>query len=55
MTNCTGEIVYEQIDADDPKRRKPDITKAKEILHWEPTITLEDGLKSTIEYFKTLL
>ncbi len=37
---------------DDPKKRKPDITKAKKLLSWEPTISLEEGLKYTIEYFK---
>ena len=54
-TSSTAEIVFKPIDEDDPKRRKPDITKAKNILDWEPTITLEDGLTSTIEYFKKVL
>lgn len=38
---------------DDPKKRKPDITKAKKYLGWEPKVTFEDGIKTTIEYFKT--
>ena len=37
---------------DDPKRRKPDITRAKNIINWEPVVTLEDGLKKTIEWAK---
>ena len=37
---------------DDPKRRKPDITKAKEIIGWQPTVSLEEGLKKTIEWAK---
>lgn len=41
------------LPADDPTQRKPDISLAKEKLKWEPTIALEDGLKETIEYFKT--
>jgi len=49
-----GKVVYEPLPADDPKQRKPDITKAKTILGWEPKILLEDGLKRTIEYFKMI-
>jgi dTDP-glucose 4,6-dehydratase len=45
-------IVFEPLPQDDPKQRCPDITKAKRILHWEPKIKLEDGLKQTIDYFK---
>ena len=40
---------------DDPKKRKPDITRATEILKWQPRVSLEDGLKSTLEYFKKSL
>ena len=39
---------------DDPKRRRPDISKAKKYLKWEPKVNLEDGLKETIEYFRKL-
>jgi len=39
---------------DDPKKRKPDITKAKRILGWEPKVTRKEGLKLTYEYFKSL-
>ncbi len=53
LTGSASEIVYEPLPtADDPKQRRPDITKAKEILGWEPKVTLEDGLKETIAYFK---
>jgi dTDP-glucose 4,6-dehydratase len=53
---CKSEIVYVQPraerTADDPQRRKPDITRARTILGWEPKVSLEDGLKRTIEYFR---
>ncbi len=42
------------LPSDDPKKRRPDISKAKRILNWEPTVTLDDGLKVTIEYFQNL-
>src|SRR3989344_2358262 len=54
MTNSASEIAYEDLPEDDPKERKPDISKAKKILDWKPSVLLEDGLKKTIEYFKSL-
>jgi dTDP-glucose 4,6-dehydratase/UDP-glucuronate decarboxylase len=54
MTKTTAEIVYEDLPADDPLQRKPDITKAQTILQWKPEIGLEDGLQRTIDYFKTV-
>jgi len=48
-------IVYKSLPQDDPKRRKPDITKAKQLFGWEPTIQLEEGLKKTIENFRSRL
>jgi len=48
----TPEIVFEPLPQDDPKQRCPDITKAKRLLHWQPKVNLEDGLKETIGYFK---
>jgi dTDP-glucose 4,6-dehydratase len=45
-------LVYEPLPQDDPKRRCPDITKAKRILKWEPKVGLEEGLKLTLAYFK---
>jgi dTDP-glucose 4,6-dehydratase len=45
-------IVYEPLPQDDPKQRKPDITKAKELLGWEPKVDRKEGLKLTLDYFK---
>jgi dTDP-glucose 4,6-dehydratase len=45
-------IVFEELPQDDPKRRCPDITKARRILKWEPKVGLEEGLKLTLAYFK---
>jgi len=47
-------IQYEGLPSDDPKQRRPDITKAKRVLGWEPKVDLETGLRSTIAYFKQL-
>lgn len=52
LTHSSSPIQFEPIDTDDPKKRKPDITKAKNMLQWQPTVTLEQGLIKTIEYFK---
>ena len=48
-------IVRYQFSADDPVRRQPDISKAKEFLEWSPTVSLESGLKATISYFRDKL
>jgi len=55
LTNSDSEIKYYPKSKNDPKRRKPDITLAKEKLDWNPSINLETGLKKTISYFKKLL
>ncbi len=56
LTGSKSEIVYEELKtADDPKQRRPDITKAKALLGWEPKVSLEEGLKRTIAYFQTKL
>lgn len=49
-----GKIEYKELPKDDPTRRKPDISRAREILGWEPKISLEEGLVKTIEYFRKL-
>lgn len=48
-------IIYKELPQDDPKHRKPDITLALEHLNWQPKIKLEEGLKKTIKYFRTIL
>ncbi len=55
ITGSKSKITFEPLPADDPTKRKPDISKAKEILKWEPKIKLEEGLVKTIEYFKKTL
>lgn len=52
VTGSSSEIVYRPLPQDDPMQRKPDITKAKQILGWEPTIDLTTGLKLSLDYFK---
>lgn len=55
LTGSSSRIVFLPLPADDPVQRKPDIRLAKDKLNWEPRITLEDGLKETISYFKRIL
>lgn len=55
MTGTTSKIVFQDLPQDDPKQRKPDISKAKEFLNWEPTIRLEEGLQKTIDYFRSIV
>jgi UDP-glucuronate decarboxylase len=52
LTGSSSEIVYKDLPNDDPVRRKPDISLAKEKLGWEPKISLDLGLLKTIEYFR---
>ena len=52
FTNSNSKIIYEELPEDDPKRRKPNISKAKKILNWKPAFDLGKGLIKTIEYFK---
>ena len=55
MINPDAELTFKPLPQDDPQQRQPDITKAKTYLHWEPTIALEEGLKLTIEDFRSRL
>lgn len=52
LPESKSKLVYRPLPSDDPKRRKPDITLAKELLNWEPKIPLKEGLAKTIEYFR---
>jgi dTDP-glucose 4,6-dehydratase len=52
LVGSTSRIVYRPLPVDDPKQRRPDITRASTLLHWEPTVNLEDGLLRTIDYFR---
>ncbi|MCX6351560.1 MAG: SDR family oxidoreductase [Bacteroidetes bacterium] len=54
ITNSGSKISYEPLPEDDPKQRKPDISKAKEILNWTPKVKREEGLRITLEYFMNL-
>ena len=53
MTGSSSKLVFRPLPTDDPKVRRPDITRARTILGWEPKVKLEDGLTTTIEYFRT--
>lgn len=52
LTGSKSKIIYEPLPADDPKQRRPDITKAKSLLNWEPQVPRSEGLRRTLEYFK---
>jgi len=54
LTGTKQKIVYKPLPQDDPKQRQPDITKAKQILDWQPTVSRAEGLKITYDYFKSL-
>lgn len=54
LTGNKVKIIYKPLPADDPKQRKPDITKARQLLQWEPKINRREGLAKTYEYFKSL-
>ena len=55
MTNSSSSIVFEKLPEDDPKRRRPDITKAKRLMGWKPKVTIAEGLEKTIKYFKGVI
>ena len=55
LVGSKSQLVYRPLPVDDPKQRRPDITRARTILRWEPKIGLEEGLMKTIDYFKNKL
>lgn len=54
LTNSDSQLTFKSLPEDDPKQRQPDIALAKRILDWAPSISLQDGLKQTIQYFKEM-
>lgn len=55
LSGSSSEIQFDQLPEDDPRKRKPDITRAKELLAWEPVVELNNGLKDTILYFEKMM
>jgi len=55
LARSNSEIVHRELPVDDPKQRRPDITRARTLLGWEPEISLEDGLRRTLEYFRSVV
>jgi dTDP-glucose 4,6-dehydratase len=55
LTGSKQKLIYQALPTDDPKQRKPDITKATELLGWAPKVDRKEGLKITYEYFKEAL
>lgn len=54
MTGARSKLVYQPLPPDDPTQRQPDITLAKKVLHWEPKVSLREGLAKTIDWFRTI-
>jgi dTDP-glucose 4,6-dehydratase len=52
LTGSASELVFKPLPEDDPTRRRPDIARAREVLGWEPSISPEDGLQRTIDWFR---
>jgi nucleoside-diphosphate-sugar epimerase len=55
VTGSSSEIVFEPLPEDDPKQRRPDLTLARSLLGWEPTIALREGVGRTADYFRTVV
>jgi UDP-glucuronate decarboxylase len=55
LTCSDSSLTFKPLPEDDPKQRRPDISLAKEVLHWEPKISLDEGLVKTVEYFRSIL
>lgn len=54
LTNSNSKVIYEELPKDDPRKRCPDLNKANSILEWKPYVSLEDGLRNTIDYFESI-
>jgi dTDP-glucose 4,6-dehydratase len=55
LTGSSSEIVHEELPVDDPKVRKPDISRARRMLGWEPKVPVREGVARTVEYFRRLV
>jgi nucleoside-diphosphate-sugar epimerase len=55
ITESKSEMIFKQFPQDDPMQRRPDISKAKELLGWEPKIQLREGIEKTANYFKSVI
>jgi len=55
LTGSDAPVEHRPLPADDPARRKPDITRARDLLGWEPTVPLDQGLEHTVDYFRQAL
>ena len=55
MTGSSSRLVYRPLPSDDPRQRRPDISRARDLLGWEPKVDLHEGLERTIAYFDRLL
>ena len=55
LTGSKSKLIFKPLPLDDPRQRQPDLTKAKAELDWEPSVSLDDGLKETINYFKKIV
>jgi len=53
LVGSKSQLVYRPLPTDDPKQRRPDITRAKTILGWEPKVNLDEGLKKSVDYFRS--
>ena len=55
LTGSKSRVVHRPLPQDDPRQRRPDISRARELLHWTPQVSVEEGLGKTITYFDNLL
>ena len=55
ISGSKSKIEHRELPIDDPRQRRPDITRARTLLGWEPQVGLEDGLQRTLEYFRTVV